>query len=281
MTIALGIIGPFGIVIAADSEETTLVAGDLKSTAKKITGEHHFVLPTKRNQLPEHKAILISGAGDSAYLEAIKQHLLEDFSDKTVKSIADTDRVIRRRLKSFYEDHVVPFAAFKDLNLSVDLVIGASLAAGQRLWKTSMNTVRTMPNLEVAAVGSGQSWVKNIIPVAATMSATIASVSAAYGIFFAKEHATGCGKQTRVAILRQGQPRVAVQEALDELELVFRRYNKCEGYMRNTLLGIPDNHPFKNMDSRLNQLRQDVANAGDALYPKSTPSTSQTSEDQQ
>lgn len=124
MTIALGIIGPFGIVIAADSEEGTGSPGDLKSSTVKITGEHHLVLPDAgKPQLD--KAILISGAGDSGYLAALKAHLIDDFATASINSI------------------------------------------------------------EVAAVGSGESWVRNLIPVAATMEGISASVSGAYGIFFA------------------------------------------------------------------------------------------------
>jgi hypothetical protein len=281
VTIALGIIGPFGVIIAADSEEGTLTAGDLKSSTVKITGEHHFVVAAKDKRLPEHKAILVSGAGDSGYLEAIKQHILEDFAEKAVKSIGDADRVIRRRIKTFYEDHVAPFAAFRELDLSIDLVIGASLAGGQRLWKTYMNTVKTVPNFELAAVGSGESWVKNIIPVAATMDGTLASATAAYAVFFAKEHATGCGKQTRIAFTRGGLNRVANQAAVDRLEFAFRRYSDCEKYMRNTVLGIPFGHAFNGMDARLNELRQEVASAAAELYPDPTLSASQTSTDQQ
>src|ERR1039457_3320531 len=100
VTIALGVIGPFGIVIAADSEEGTLNAGDLKSTANKISG--HSILKPQGIKPLLRKSIVISGAGDSGYLAAIKQHIIDDFSKDEVKDIDSADEAIKNRIETFY-----------------------------------------------------------------------------------------------------------------------------------------------------------------------------------
>ena len=255
MTIAVGVIGPFGIVLAADSEEGAGSAGDLKSSAVKITGRHILGAADP----PAHKSILISGAGDCGYLSLLKQHIVDDFESDEADSIESLDTKIRERVDSFYQRHVVPFSDFRNTDfvesLMVSLVIGASFnwqgSRGQRLWLTYMNGVKMVPNFEVAAVGSGEQWVTNIIPVASTMDAITASAAAAYGIFFAKDHASGCGKQIRMALMRHGKYVPAKQESIDRLEIKFGEYNQCERYMRNTLLGIPDGNAFSGIEERL------------------------------
>jgi len=292
VTIALGIIGPFGVVIAADSEEGTQSAGYLKSTTNKISGAMEFCPPSGHSPESLKKSIVISGSGDSGYLAAIKQHLIDDFKDRRVKGVEDADTAIRKRMKMFYKDHVIPFAKFSDLNLAVDLIIGVSFGGvsssgarigGNRLWCVYMNTVRDVPNFQVAAVGAGEQWVRNTLPVAASMERSVISAAAAYGIFFAKEHATGCGKKTRMALLAHGSAYEAKQAAIEGLENVLGDYSAHEKFMRNRFIGMPNSEPFDGEDKSLNDLRQRMNDGANDLWSwimPPTPSTPQTSSDQ-
>jgi hypothetical protein len=72
MTIAIGLMCNEGIVVAADTHQSTGYAGDLKTTARKISNISGGAAG----------ALVISGAGPSRYLESIKEQLEAAFGDE-------------------------------------------------------------------------------------------------------------------------------------------------------------------------------------------------------
>jgi hypothetical protein len=99
------------------------------------------------------------------------------------------------------------------------------------------------------------------------------SIALAYAVFFAKEHAGGCGKQSQLVLLPGWLPPVnALSQTLDELETVFRRYGDYLNQIRRNVLSIPPIQGFSGVDGHLSSFRDAVKDCGKRLYPN-TPFT--------
>jgi len=266
MTIAIGILSPSCVLLAADSEETTLSAGDLKSSVGKIGFHSSIKFDAEQGGGCTFNSIAMSGAGDSAYLAALKQHLVEDFA--SVKQVGEFDGILRNRIRNFYEEHVMPFT---DLDLRVNVIVTACCGADQRLWVTNLTTVRSVNTLGICFVGSGDRCANTAIgPTVATTDHVALSIVAAFGIFFAKEYAGGCGKQTHIVLIGHNLPPIlARREALDSLDSLFRRYEGFNAFMRYSLLGVPTSDGFTGIETKLGAFRKEVEEISRVLYPAS------------
>src|SRR5438105_931077 len=94
MTIALGILAPDGVVIAADTQETYGL-GWSKYEANKI------VSLRKRDGVG---AMAASGGGDAGYLDALHQDYLDEY--QTGPHDDALQERLQNRLTTFYEHHV-------------------------------------------------------------------------------------------------------------------------------------------------------------------------------
>lgn len=268
MTIALGILTRKCIIIAADSEESINYPGDMKSSVGKISVGQQMNLS---HGIPkESKTCIISGAGDSAYLACLKQHIMEDFSEDSVTNIKEFDTILRWRVKKFHDDHVVPF---NDTNLRVDLIVGAAIKYHTKLWVSNLGTVRNIETYKFAYVGSGMRWASNVQgAIDASVEEVSASLAAAYAVAYAKEYAGGCGKQTQMVMLPpNGFYQTASGNVLYELDGVFRRYLRLESQIRNLTLGLPCPDLFCGSEAFLKGFAFEVATIAANMYPKPTP----------
>lgn len=263
MTIALGMFTHFGSIIAADSQEGTGSPGDLKNSAAKISlRSSGFV---REGKLVE-KTLAVTGAGDSGYLDFLKQKLSDAFGDDPDVSIASFEKYLKSELRTFYKEHVVPFPPAEwGYQLAVKLIVSAQIGNERRMWVTHMNSVR--PVTDFAAAGSGESWAKYawkaFIPQLADEHT--ASIVAAYAVFVAKENAEGCGKDTKlVSMPVNGFFKAATPEGIRTLETHFRSYEGMERVERWKAMGqqIEENTDFRPV---LQTLRSDLANV--VLYP--------------
>lgn len=120
MTIALGILTTDGVVLAADTEHTWSYLKTSSSKLSSATG---------------NGSIAITGSGTSGYLEGLSQKLSSIFVGNPSLGIGELEKEFEAELRSFFEEHVIPFAAFATPPFC-DLVIGVQRDNRQALWAT-------------------------------------------------------------------------------------------------------------------------------------------------
>ena len=269
MTIALGIVTPFGTILASDSQEGTGYAGDMKLSTSKITAHSHAYVDQLSGE-PMVRSCAITGAGDSGYLNAIKQKITDTFDQDPQISIEGFSIYLENQLIDFYEKHICPFPANQwGHQLDIQLIVAAQIQQDRRMWVTHMNSVRTEKSY--VAVGSGESWarsaLKGFLPFVTDEHAT--TIIAAYATFVAKEFAEGCGKQTQMILLPvSGGLKFPLDDAIDALEAHFSRYNEAERIERLRAMGQDVREPTKFAEF-LETMRSDLAKM--QLYPGLPP----------
>jgi len=236
MTIALGVLTPQWMVVAADSEES--IGGDFKLSTSTI--HLNWYMAVVNSEGAQHSPALrcertavVTGAGDSGYLAAMKEKISDLFNGKGplegVRSLQELDGRLRIAVEDFYTKHVLPFNGPNDDALRVRLIICASVLGQSAMWSTYHNTVR-MVNLGVEAVGSGERWAVSTFPPllrAITGSEITASVLAVNAVRVAKLRALDCGKETQLIAVNRfsGVPKIAVTSVAHELEVALEEYD--------------------------------------------------------
>jgi len=245
MTIALGIIAHDGIVVAADTEETT---GYMKSSQTKIlsvlggmtVGEPNETVSMEYKKDDPLGACAITGAGNSGYIDCIGMKFAEEFAGNPGK---DLEYVFGKCLKEFYDEHVIPFAAFPDHDRpQLEMLVAVHRMSRSNLFVTDRSTIRSVQKYK--AVGMGSVFAE-IILKRLWRPADIPStqILAAYIAFMAKEHIESCGKYTTVTTLHGPRPFVLTDKGvplktvypdkaithmawqeIDDLERIFRKY---------------------------------------------------------
>jgi hypothetical protein len=265
MTIAIGIVSPFGTILASDSQEGTGYAGDMKLSTSKIMAQSHGNVDQVTGQF-FLRSCAITGAGDSGYLNAIKQKISRTFDQDPQISIDGFETYLENELIDFYDKHICPFSGNQ---LDIKLIVAAQVQQDRRMWVTHMNSVRRVE--AYAAVGSGESWAKSALkgffPSMTNEHAT--TIIATYATFMAKEYAEGCGKQTQMILLPvSGGLKFPLDDAIDTLEAYFTRYNEAERIERWRTMGQGFGVPRK-FDEFLETMQSDLAKM--QLYPGLPP----------
>ncbi len=122
MTIALAIHADDGIVMAAD---TLISTGYLKGDEVKIVPAGGFTLGQAGITLSSIGMCAFVGAGDAGYVDALRDDLARVFLDNPDAIFEDLRANFEHCLRTFYKEHVVPFATFpSDDRLSLEPVIG-------------------------------------------------------------------------------------------------------------------------------------------------------------
>ncbi|HEY1204567.1 MAG: hypothetical protein ABSH46_04530 [Bryobacteraceae bacterium] len=151
MTIALGVLGPQAMILAADSQEGTGYAGDLKLQSSKIALEGRFYPDATGN---EDRVFAITGAGNSDYLWALKRQLLDAFD--ACADVESCGLAMERTVFSFYERHVIPFNPQQWGDLRVELIAAVKINGECGMWRNELNAVTKCDSL--AVVGKRLSW---------------------------------------------------------------------------------------------------------------------------
>jgi hypothetical protein len=204
MTIAIGLIANDGIVVAADTEES---GGFLKSGQNKIltVGGHIQLGHPAATSQSLCGACLISGAGESAYIDNLSMDLADVFLDNPTLGGAVLKKEFGKCVREFYREHVIPFAGFPDHDRpDIRMLIAVQRNHQPHLFFTSRSV--TCHGLPYKAVGVGSSFAKILLDgLWKMMSVSEAEVLAAYVVFMAKECVEGCGKFTSIATLHGSQ----------------------------------------------------------------------------
>jgi 20S proteasome alpha/beta subunit len=215
MTIAIGILAQGGLVVGADSEEST---GYLKSNQHKLLTVYNGV-PVGP---PPYPAVCIfTGAGDSGYVEALIEKLSTVFYDDALPEHA-LKQALSQRLKEFYKDHVIPFAAFPENNRpAVELLMAVNRKQHPRLLVTERTTIRSASPYGTIGIGS---TVAKIVLDALWRPASLDEIGAlaVYVLSVVKEQVEGCGKRSSVMAIDTSQATASMSaERILELEALF------------------------------------------------------------
>src|SRR4051812_14891279 len=103
MTIALAVVANNGLVIAADTQES--YDGFWKADQTKILPVFG---PTRGSE--EKAQLVIGGAGNGDYIDAISQRLVETFVGAQSKEPKDIFLAMQQTLREFYREYVIPLA---------------------------------------------------------------------------------------------------------------------------------------------------------------------------
>lgn len=224
MTIAIGLVAADGIVIAADTQET--IQGTVKTSATKIV-----VAPNPSG------VIAITGAGTAGHLDALAQ----DISDRArIATARSMEREIRATFKKFYDAHITPLyrfqARFPDPDISV--IIGIDQGKrGRVILANEQTAIRRCDRYVSVGVGG---LIADIVLARAfipDLPLKRAALLAAYAIYCVKESVEGCGKNTEVCFLRDGECWSFWRWDQTELDRLFGQYTDTETVLLHHVLG--------------------------------------------
>jgi 20S proteasome alpha/beta subunit len=253
MTIAVGILGGGGVVLAADTEYTW---GYLKTSGEKIwTAEG------------KAGALAITGAGSGAYLEAVSQRMTSVFLKQKRAVTADSlQRAFSAILTDFHAKHVVPYAQYPREETDIWLIIGFQGGGDGFLWASEKDTLRACRSHVAAGIGReyaesllGQT-LKRKLPTKPTGTA-FAERLAAYCVFQTKRHVSYCGKSTSVVALRNGRIEETNASKMQVLDYHFNAYSDVQALGLKHALGFPyadEKTATANLSNYFHGLRKDI-----------------------
>lgn len=248
MTIAFGLMGNTGMVFAADTEESWGERGDIKTaTTKVISGK------LERPEMPLC-AMAVAGAGNADYLEAVKLELMQETLLNPRWTYEGTGNMAELFLRRFYKKHVVPFWP----NITdFELLIGLNEGNRGAIWATSKSTMRPCV-YGYDAVGAGRAYASALLSrfhsiIMPLESCALLSIYVAYCV---KEFIGGCGKQTQIVVLTNGENIAVDQEKTDEAERILSRWFKLSTQLMRFIISPAD---FGNIQSDAVRLKADLA----------------------
>jgi hypothetical protein len=234
MTIALGILANDGVVIAADTQETTEFS---KTESYKIYS---------RVVEDEERAISISGAGDAGYLDVLMQDIAKAFID--TRDPADVEQKLRAACHAFHSAHIIPMKVPEHLRPRVVAGLHWKKEATPSFLMTNAGSAMSRQKRPVA-VGFGQPHASILLGRALPehpkdTPVQLAALVAAYTIFRVKNSTEGCGLGTHVTVLTDGHGKHFARSTIKALEEHFETYEALE----NSLFGYVIGRPLRDLD---------------------------------
>jgi hypothetical protein len=227
MTIALGIVGTNGIVLAADTEET--IPGYMKRSQIKIIVGHHHRHDSQNIGMeidPDRPMVAVSGAGESDYLDSANAEMVDVIISSKKTLIREMKPELQSRLVHFYKDHVIPFAQFPD-RPDISLIVAVAALNQAALWTSSRNRLKWCQ--EYGAVGIGAFYAQTLLnKFYRPFDAHVCCAIAVYVMRYVKEYVPDCGKETQIVCMRQGEMWRPYFRDVRDLEDAFGTYASIE-----------------------------------------------------
>ncbi len=220
MTIAIGVMAHEGLVVAADSQEST---GDyMKGTKGKI---QCFYCPEGEPDTFRGRCIsscVIAGAGDSGYVQALTGRMGGVFLSnpklpiqgmpeiavampKALPKAETLNHKFEQCIKTFYKEHIIPFSPLPERKRPEVEMLFAVQRHNITAFFTTEKTVIN-PAFPCKAIGMGSTFAELFLgKLWRGMSVEQAEVLAAYIIFMTKESVESCGKYTTVVSIRRSK----------------------------------------------------------------------------
>ena len=208
MTIAIGLMAEDGIVVAADTQEST--GGLLKGDKQKMVSFGGAIGQDAKSV--REGGCVIAGAGDSGHTRALIDQLGFLFmvngdlqvmtlaNDKTLSLVGE----FRTCLRSFYKEHIIPFASFpRRERPDVEMLIALYRNYQPCLFYTEKTAI--IHALHYKAIGLGSTFSELLLNGywRPRMPVVEAQVLAAYVVFMTKEWVEDCGKYTGMLTLNE------------------------------------------------------------------------------
>lgn len=198
MTIIVGMLNQDGLVMAADSEEST---SHLKASVQKI----YPYTSAKKSFL------LIGGAGPGYLIDTITQNLWDDFRDASLTNIREVQIRIADHIREFYEKYVLRWPSREEReDNDFSLLLGCSVRIGDSdryqnfLWVAEKGILRTA--IPSWAVGMGETYARTLMngmygvyPISGNVLIAIDTVRKV------KQDTPYCGKETRLWYVTGGK----------------------------------------------------------------------------
>ncbi len=217
MTIALGVLGNDGVVVAADSEYTWSY---LKTSGKKVFSD------------TANGTIGITGSGDSGYLRGLSQELIAIFKAKQKAGVDGLENAFKEQVNAFFATHVIPCAVLQPQPIC-DVIIGVQRNGQRRLWQTTHTVLQRCESH--AATGIGAEYAIGLIARiidphtmnAKSITLPVAERIAVYAIQLVKRHVQNCGQETQIVRLTAKDVEDRSSE-LPSLEYLFALQSQAE-----------------------------------------------------
>jgi 20S proteasome alpha/beta subunit len=266
MTIAVGLLCSDGVVIAADREEGD---GYFKHDVGKIRA-------TFRGRSPVGQ-IAIAGAGSGPYIDEVSKLLTDEFCEEQSGRAE-----LLKKHREYYKGVVRPMAVYGTNAPDYGLIVGTTGGnTGTNIYSTSGLAFNEIQDYEAIGVGAmvANSWFSRLfdrVPVKWGV------ILAAYVVFQVKQSVPGCGHGTDILILSNNPApfpsRVLPQGVRKWEELFSTKLRVLDRELFHHVIGL-------NMDPRY-LLRTQIGKEAleqrvEDVRKEFTPSTPQTSEDQQ
>lgn len=219
MTVAIGLCGNEGIVLAADSQET--ISGYMKTTSR---GKIHTLI------FPSRAVVSFTGAGQSDYIETAIDKAAIGLSD--LKTLPEIGSLLEKNLLTFFDNHLARWAFFPpNERPTVEMLIGVTTVQGAfglfHYEGTSFHRVSQK------AIGAGILLADSLISEYTSVTATVnESISAAvYILSKVKKRVDSCGGFTDLVALRKGGDFALtnskeIEKLEEEFEIMERQVTK-------------------------------------------------------
>jgi len=236
--------------------------GSLKSDESKLIIANRDLKDQKAG------ALAITGAGDSGYLDSINMEICTSFVAKKPWTGAKWAVKLKKHVKDFHDDYVVPYGAFPENDRpQLRLVIGGNFSDPnfgdyRAVWSTEKSTVSMAKNYCAVGLGSAQAYV--MLRRFWTVMETIKAASlAAYVLFHVKHSVDGCGNETQIVILKNGYAEYVSPSNIELMENYFEERAALENQLLHFSLGmeLPDgdiNYTLARFSSILSKNRKDI-----------------------
>ena len=221
MTIAVGVLAGNSIILASDSEHA-YEGGEIKGTDQKI-----MAMTVTNGNGDRLVSAGIVGAGYTDYVNAIRGSLtgyLAEAGQDELRISSDDIRIeIEKRLKSFYDAHVIPFYAL-DPSVEFDLLVAASFDGRKILLASGKTAVR--PVIVSECIGFGRSYGTSILnQFKQTGDVSTAVMQACYTVLRVKDTVRDCGRATQILCLMNNGAVYIPDDVIQELEAIMMHYS--------------------------------------------------------
>ena len=264
MTIAAGFVCIDGIVLCADTQETT---GYTKNNTEKIS-----------SIVDQGLGIAISGAGDTELIETIgaqiQRDLLWGYSPKELRMTNEVRDIIQNVMSSSFKRYIVPYAAFpKEDRPWCDLLIVVTVKNEANnydcLFRASGTTVRSIePGGE--CVGTGLILAKSLIErfYNPFMDLDELVLAACYIMFQTKKWVDGCGGKTDLLVASYKKDFFGGIASRD-IESIEQQFEQCEESVNLLITDLLNpNRTSDRIESLISHAKMDGENGLKRLYPE-------------
>jgi len=229
MTIALGILGSDGIVLAADGQETDGVG--FKDYALKVrasTGQASGIHSKSRS------VVAVTGCGPGFHLDALSDEIITLSHSRTDWTLATFEPALHACIQGFFIQHVQPL--LPHVNNLFNVIVAAQFEGDCWMWSSDTTVVKRSVGFE--AIGTGRQYAKTAIYTRIIHPKIEAAVLLAVrGVVEAKRFDQYCGQSTTIVCLHNNLSHHIPWYLIEPAEKLFDKYAGIEQSTFQLVLG--------------------------------------------